>query len=49
MTYIEIPLWFAIVLLVLFLLMLIHTLFGDLLGKIAYHYLKDKEKESKDE
>jgi hypothetical protein len=50
MNYIEMPLWVAIVFAAAFVLLLIHTIIGDLLGKILYKYLKDKiEMESKDE
>lgn len=41
---IEVPLWSLIVFGIAFLLMLIHTIFGDLLGKALWNYLKWKEK-----
>ena len=43
MTYIEIPLWLAICLLVALLLLMIHTIIGDILGKALWNYIKDKE------
>ena len=44
MVEITIHLWFAICQYVILALVFIHILFGDLLSKIAYRYLKDKEK-----
>ena len=44
---IEVPLWSMIVFLVAFGIMMIHTIFGDLIGKVMYHCLKEKEKKDK--
>lgn len=46
---IEVSLWVLIVFAIAFFLLLIHVIFGDLLGKALYNYLKHKEeKERKD-
>ena len=49
MNYIELPLWLVILFIVSFIILIIHIAIGDLLGKIAYHYLKDKEEKEKND
>ena len=44
---IEVPLWSLIVFGIAFAIMFIHTIFGDLLGKALFNYLKHKEEKEK--
>ena len=46
MTYIEIPLWLTIVVIVI-LFVVLHLMFGDLVANILCRYLKDKENKDK--
>ena len=40
---VEIRLWVFILFVIAFFLLLIHTIFGDLIGKALYNHLKHKE------
>ena len=42
---IEVNLWVLILFAIAFFILLIHAIFGDLLGKVLYKYLKHKIKE----
>lgn len=45
MIVIEVDLWVLILLAVAFFLLLLHVMFGDLMGKVLFNYLKHKEKD----
>ena len=48
MIYIEMPLWVAICLTVVFILCFVHQLFGNLLAKIIFKFIEKKYKDEKE-
>lgn len=48
MVTISMPLWLAIVIAVVFSITTLYLVFGDLIARIVYKHIKEKEKEDND-